>query len=127
MRPLDQERIRRGERPTTAQRAGRWLIAKDAGGYLEPFIFSAAGIETLPVFSFEEEAETFLWLAGLEGRWLTRASGCGELVSLLYGPCGRVRSVALDPLPGMVTDGTVCLVSVGRDRFVRHLLGRESR
>jgi hypothetical protein len=33
-----------------------------------------------------------------------------------------VGSVALDPLPGMAADGTLALVSVGREGFLERLL-----
>ena len=103
-----------------------WLIVKDGNGSLEPLTIDGDGREageTLPIFSFEDEAEMFLLLAGLRDRWRARTSGCGEVVSLLSGPCTRVRSVALDPLPKPVSDGTNSLLSLDRDRFVDHLLG----
>ena len=107
-----------------------WLIVKDGNGSLEPLTIDGDGREAgemLPVFSFEEEAEMFLSLAGLRDHWRTRPSGRGEIVSVLYGPCTRVRSVALDPLPEPVSDGTISLLSLHRDRFVDHLLGRRFR
>lgn len=122
MRTVDQEGADRSGRLPVPEE--RWLIAKAADGALEPFLID--GGETLPVFSFEEEARIFLWLAGLGERWITRPSGCGELVSVLYGPCARVRSVALDPLPGMVGDGTIGLVSLDRNRFIDYLMGGKS-
>ena len=121
MRTLDEEGARRDGRGSSAQ---RWLIAKDEDGSLEPL--TVAGGETLPVFSFEDEAELFLHLAGLGDRWCVRTSGCGEIVSVLYGPCAQVRNVALDPLPEMVTDETLRLVSLERRRFVDHILGGRS-
>jgi hypothetical protein len=48
----------------------------------------------------------------------------GEIVSVLYGPRARIRSVALDPLPEMMAEEAVGLVSVSRKRFVEHLVGR---
>jgi hypothetical protein len=67
----------------------------------------------LPVFSFEEEADMFLRLGDYDNQWRTRESCAGELVSVRYGPCADVKSVALDPLPGMFEDGTVVVVGVG--------------
>ncbi len=83
----------------------------------------------LAVFGFEEEAEMFLRLGGREGDgWRAREIGVGELVSVLDGPsCADVGSVALDPVPGMPEDGTVGLVEVGRERFVRAVLGGPGR
>jgi hypothetical protein len=125
MRTVDPQGTRRsGGRPLLRE---RWLIAKDAErGGPEPLTVAVDGGDTPPVFCFEEEAEMFLRLAGLEAGWLARPSGCGELVSLLYGPCACVRSVALDPLPGMMRDGTIGLVSLERGRFVDHLMSERS-
>jgi hypothetical protein len=104
-----------------------WLIAKNENGRLEVLAVDlAAGEEMLPVFSHVEEAEMFLrlWEVASDG-WQVRESTVGELVSVLYGPCAGVRRVALDPLPGMVGQRTVGLVSLGRERFLGLLLGRE--
>ena len=53
-----------------------------------------------------------------------RESGAGEIVSVLYGPCASARSVVLDPLPEMVAEEAVGLVSLSRKRFVEQLVGR---
>jgi len=86
----------------------------------------AAGEEALPVFSHEEEAEMFLRLGrvGFEG-WQARESTAGELISVLYGPCAGVKRVVLDPLPEMIAEWTVGLVSLSRERFVDLVLSRE--
>jgi hypothetical protein len=65
-----------------------------------------------------------LRLGGYDDQWRVRESCAGELVSERYGPCADVKSVALDPLPGMFEDGTVVLVRGERERFLRRLLGR---
>ncbi len=101
-----------------------WLIAKDRSGRVEVLTIECGGEQALPVFSFEEEAELFLGLGGVGHGWWVRESGAGEIVSVLYGPCAGVRSVALDPLPEMVSDEAVALVSLSRKRFVEHLVGR---
>jgi hypothetical protein len=72
----------------------------------------------LPVFSHEEEAEMFLRLGGAGEGWRVSESGTGELVSALYGPCAGVKEVALDPLPTIVAERTVGLMSLDRKRFV---------
>jgi hypothetical protein len=109
--------------PGRRQRKGWWLIARNGDDRLEVLTFDLSGEQTLPVFSFEEEARVFLWLGGADaGGWQPRRTGPGELVSMLYGPFSGTSSVALDPLPGMVTDGTVGLVSVDRERFVNRIL-----
>jgi hypothetical protein len=81
--------------------------------------------QTLPVFSHEEEAEMFLWLERVTDGWQISESRGGELVSMLFGPCTSVKEVALDPLPEMLVDGTVGLVSLDRERFIRRLLARQ--
>jgi hypothetical protein len=78
--------------------------------------------QTLPVFSNEDEAEMFLWLEGVTDGWQVSESTAGELVSMLYGPCTGVKEVALDPVPEMVVDRTVGLVSLDRKRFIRRVL-----
>ena len=80
----------------------------------------------MPVFSHEEEAEMFLrlWEVRFHG-WQVRESTAGELVSVLCGPCASVERVALDPLPEMVLERTVGLVSLSRERFVDLVFSRE--
>jgi hypothetical protein len=78
----------------------------------------------LPVFSFREEAELFLGLGSWKG-WRIRESGVGEIISVLYGPCEDVGSVALDPLPEMVAERTVGPVCLSRQRFVDRITARE--
>ncbi len=100
-----------------------WLLAKSESCRTEVLTVNGDGKHILPAFSGEGEAELFLFL-GREsfGRgWHVRETSAGELVSLLSGPYAGVRSVALDPTPGMVEAGTIGLVSVGRSRFVRQV------
>ena len=114
----------------TAERApgsAYWLIARNENGRLEVLATGLTGCEeAVPVFSYEEEAEMFLglWEVGFDG-WQARESSAGELISVLYGPCASVERVALDPLPEMVLEGTVGLVSLSRGRFMDLVLSRE--
>ncbi len=104
-----------------------WLITKNEHGPLEVLTTNlSGGEEALPVFSHEEEAEMFLrlWEVAFDG-WQVRESTLGELVSVLYGPCAGEERVALDPLPKMVAQRTVGLVSLSRERFLDLLLSRE--
>jgi hypothetical protein len=83
--------------------------------------------ELLAVFGHEEEARLFLWSLGpgkAADGWRVAETRCGELASVLCGPCSRANGVALDPLPEMLEDGTAPLVGVGRERFLARLLGR---
>jgi hypothetical protein len=83
---------------------------------------------SLPVFSFKEEAQTFLGLSENdqeEGRrWRIRETTPGELVSVLLAPCAGVRQVALDPLPLPLSRLMFSFCSLARKRFVEDLLGR---
>jgi hypothetical protein len=78
----------------------------------------------LPVFSFEEEAETFLGLLGDVGNadWSSREVTTGELISMLRAPCAEVKRVALDPLPLPLGSAMLPFVSVTRARFVQELM-----
>jgi hypothetical protein len=111
----------------TKRRLRWWLIAKTENGRVE-FLTTTArdedGAETLPVFGYEEEAEMFLHLGGYsDDGWSTKESSIGEIVSVLCGPCSGVEGVSLDPLPGIMGEGTLCLVWLGRERFLDQLLG----
>ncbi len=120
MKTSSQEGSNRSKWPP---RSAWWLIVKDGNRPLEPLTVGCNGRQTLPLFSFEEEAEMYLQLEGLGSHWRARITGCGELVSVFYGACTSVRRVALDPLPEMVADGTIGLASLDRSRFVDQLLG----
>jgi hypothetical protein len=100
-----------------------WLVAKNNNSRMEVLTIDRDGKEALPVFSFREEAEMFLWLGGFDEGWRVRESGAGEIVSVAMGPCAGVGYVALDPLPEMVAENTIGLVSLDRERFLRGLLG----
>jgi hypothetical protein len=105
------------------------LITKDQNGRIEVFTLHRDGEQMLPVFSFEEEAEIFLRLLGrgVGEDWQIKESGAGELVSVLLGPCAGVKAVALDPLPEMLAERTVGLVSLERERFVEGIMARRRR
>jgi hypothetical protein len=121
MQTSNEDRMSRSGRP---QALVWWLIVQDENDRLEPLTVTCAGEQALPVFSFEEEAEIFHRLAALGSRWRARPSGRGELVSVLCGPCAQARRVVLDPLPEMLVDGTIELVSLDRCRFVSRLMGQ---
>ena len=96
-----------------------WLIAKYRCSGLEVFTI---GRYVLPVFSFREEVEAFLHLKGAAGDgWRVRETTCGELISILYGPCRDVEDISLDPLPERVE-----LMSLSRKAFVEALLGSDT-
>jgi hypothetical protein len=116
-----------------SRRAGTqryWVIAKDAKdglGQLELLTLDLDGTgETLPVFSFEEEAEMFLWLQRTEGGWEVRETTPGQLVSILYGPCADVGKVMLDPLPEIGLSMQIILLGMDRNDFVESVMGARS-
>ena len=98
-------------------------MAKDGGSGMEVLVVVHGDERALPVFSGEGEAEMFVWLGGaFEDGWRVRESSSGELVSILYGPCASVGSVALDPSPGIEAE-MLDLISVSRARFVGWIVG----
>ena len=112
-------------------RAGRrplWLIAGRNHGSMNVLtVNTGGGKEILPLFSYEDEAEAFLYLGGApEADWRAREVPLEELVSVLYGACARVERVALDPLPMVEGNVEVDLATMGRERFVRHLMSGDS-
>jgi hypothetical protein len=103
----------------------RWLIVRERGNMLDPMCVYVGVERVLPVFSFEEEAKLFLQLGSYEAHWRARKSCVVDLVWVLRGPCADVKSVALDPLPEMLEDGTLALVGVKRKRFLEYILARQ--
>jgi hypothetical protein len=116
-----------------SRRAGTqryWVIAKDTKdgvGQLELLTVDLDGTgEALPVFSFEEEAEMFLWLQRTEEGREVRETTPGQLVSILYGPCADVGRVMLDPLPEIGASMQISLLGMDRDDFVESVMGARS-
>ena len=104
-----------------------WIVSRVRGGRIEAMTVPRGGEEgsLLAVFGHEEEALLFLWSLGPETAgdgWRVGETRCGELASVLCGPCRGARGVALDPLPEMIEDGKTALVGVGRERFLARLL-----
>jgi hypothetical protein len=104
-----------------------WLICRSAAGGIEVLTLPCCGGEALVLFGHEEEAELFLWSLGTEGSggWRIKESRCGEVASVLLGPCANVQRVVLDPPPVMMACWTVALASMDRDDFLAHALALE--
>jgi hypothetical protein len=110
-----------------------WVIVKDAkdtkDGFGQPNLLTVdldgAG-EALPVFSFEEEAEMFLFLQTTEDGREVRETTPGQLVSILYGPCADVGRVMLDPLPEIGARMQIGLLGMDRNDFVESVMGARS-
>lgn len=102
----------------------RWLIVKDTASEMEILTLEVGGdLRTLPVFGAEDTA---LRMLPPSGEWRVRKTGCGELISILCGPCSDASLVAVDPSPELVETGMVELVSERTDGFLDLLLGRRS-
>ena len=103
-----------------------WIIASNQASRLDVLTVDPDEDDSfLPLFSFEEEAETFLRLFADAGntQWSSRKTTAGELISVLLAPCAKVKRVALDPLPLSLGSTMLPFVSVQRDRFVQYLMG----
>ena len=96
-----------------------WLVVRHENRQMKVLMVSYSGEQALPVFSGGGKAEMSGWLGVtfVDGWWV-RETSIGELVSMLYGPCARTRSVALDPPPEIVGADTVSQVSMTRKRFL---------
>jgi hypothetical protein len=104
-----------------------WLIVKREPGRIDVLTTNlATGEAALPIFSFEDEARMFLELGAL-GDWRVRVTSAGELISVLSGPCGGLRRVVLDPLPGLDGEGLNNLLSMEREAFIESLLNLQRR
>jgi hypothetical protein len=98
-----------------------WLIVKNDNGRMEALTLDLDGQETMPIFSFSEEAEMYIRFEAWDGWWV-RETSAEELVSLLFGPYSHVEMMALDPLPEICDEGMIHLVCVRREDFARKLL-----
>jgi hypothetical protein len=104
-----------------------WVIAKDGSGWPDLLTVDLDGTgEALPVFSFEEEAEMFLWLQTTGDGREVRETTPGQLVSILYGPCADVGRVMLDPVPEIGLSMQNSLLGMDRNDFVESVMGARS-
>ncbi len=105
-----------------------WVIAKAGFGWLEPL---AIGLDVkgraLPLFTFEEEAEMFLWFRKEEYGWKVMETTPGQIVSILYGPCADSGTVLLNPLPEIEACARIDTVSVDRNEFVGSIIQTGAR
>ncbi len=102
------------------------LIVRQGSGDPELLTIDLDGMQTLPIFSWEEEARMYLRLGWFEETgWRIAMYTSEKLVSMLAknGLTG-VRFVALDPLPELISQGMIGLVSMNKEQFVGHLVER---
>lgn len=105
-----------------------WLIAKNEDSRLEVLtVCPDYGEETLPVFSFEEEAELFLRVSASSTGWRVTQTTAGNLISVLHGPCAEVKKVALDPPAEFVDEALLGLLTLSRKDLMRTLMGGRRR
>lgn len=110
-----------------------WLLC-DRSGVHEVFLtfggvdFGGEG-KTLPVFSTERNVQDFLDSSIFdESIWRLRRTSGGEMISLLYGPCGSIERIAMDP--GYVAglgETAASRETLSPASFVDVLLGRNER
>lgn len=98
-----------------------WLISKRGHGQTELFTVDVGGENTLPIFSFEEEARLFWLFEGLGTGWKIEKTPIREVRRALFAPRTRANTVLLDPLPAVFGEETNLLVSLGREEFARRL------
>jgi hypothetical protein len=100
-----------------------WIVTRRETGRTAPLIVTLPeGGEALPVFSFEEEAEMFLWFVENGDEWQAFEVSGGEVLSFLFGPRAIAQNVALDPSPEIVNEMAVGLVTLSRERFVGRIV-----
>ena len=115
--------------PKKSRALGRrplWLITTYQNNRMDALTIDPGGAgESLAVFSFKEEAETFLRLSeDVEKRgWRSRQTTVGELISVLLEACAQVKRVSLDPLPLLFGTTLLPFESVNREPFVQELVG----
>ncbi len=105
-----------------------WMICRSGAGGVEALTLPCFGGRALALFGHEEEAGLFLRSLGVEASdvgWRVRESRCGEVASVLYGPCANVQRVVLDPPQAMSAGWTLALASVHRGDFLARLLARD--
>jgi len=119
----------KGRMPKKSRALGRrplWLNTTYRNHRMDPLTIDPSGPgESSAVFSFKEEAETFLrlWEEAEKRGWRSRQTTVGELISVLLGPCAQVKRVLLDPLPLLFGTTMLPLKSVNREFFVQELVG----
>lgn len=99
-----------------------WLLVRDGHNGIEVLTTGLPdGRQALPVFSFEEEAEMFLYLRGLRDGWRIRETSPGELLLMFHTLLTGVECVMLDPLPESTRLDTLGLLSTTRKEFMGRL------
>ena len=98
-----------------------WTICRWNNREIEVSTTSIENGDVLPVFGFEEEAEMYPNLQEPGSGWRIRETTNGELISILHGPCARVRWIALDPPPEVCKRMHALSAGLDRRAFLRTL------
>ncbi|AHY46116.1 Hypothetical Protein RradSPS_0833 [Rubrobacter radiotolerans] len=101
-----------------------WVIARKDEPRDEVMVLARGPASVMPVFSFSEEADLFLWLGGFGELWRVEEVEGRNLVNLLLDGYADVDEVALDPIPEVQARPVMSLVAVSRARFIEALIGR---
>jgi hypothetical protein len=92
-----------------------WLIVRnDADQQMIFELETGSGEMSLPIFSFEEEAQLFLRLGGLEGHWRASETDAATLAET----CSGAEYVVLDPFPEVGFDALGDAVSLRWEVFL---------
>ena len=89
-------------------------------------VFLSDGTEAMALFSGEEEARMFCHFCGEGASTNIRQTTTGEVISLLYCPWCAAKHVALDPLPGILDERLLGLLTLDREDFARRFAGLSS-
>lgn len=102
-----------------------WLIEKPGVVGAEMLtVRSDAGRETLTVFSFEEEARSYLRLGGFGKAWKVKKVVAGDILRALYASRGGAGWVALDPIPEIGHEALIDILSLSRQGFMDRHVGK---
>ncbi|WP_119067139.1 hypothetical protein [Rubrobacter indicoceani] len=95
-------------------------------GEADTMVLRREAARVIPVFSFYEEAELFLWMGGFGRGWRVVEVSSLTLAEMLRGLYSRVDEVALDPIPEVQARSFMELVTVGRESFLNSISGNDS-
>lgn len=96
------------------------------GGSAELLVIRLCGVDALPIFGSQEEADLFVGAcSGAAGGWRPKEAGIGEVVALLSGrSCADFERVVLDPPAEILDEAMLWLLSVDRRILLDSLLGQ---
>lgn len=114
----------------TRKQTSYWLIVRDTENGVETYTTDLGASDSgrmLPVFSFEEEAEMYLFLRGSRGDWRISEALAGDLHRLFDTILENIVCVTLDPIPENSFFDTTGLLSITRQDFIVRLQSANRR